>query len=252
MNTLKLLVKYKSLVLATVGIVLIFTAFYLNRDMSLQELLVTSIANVGALILVVGILQWLFDHQMREEMIREISNTVLGNTHIHDKGIVDCDDNSLNVKEEDLEHWTKAENLIIAAHYPEAFFARYSKLFETRCQTEKSTTVLLSKHDGQGITYLKNSDPEVPNVEERVQCIIALLTKSFSQSPTTIDIRLHSVVLHYLIIATEQAIWVTPMLNSKGRSHVPVLKVRHNSPLYEIFNADVQRLIAQSEKVDNT
>lgn len=249
MNTLKLLVKYKALLLATVGLLMILIAIGLNRDMNLQELLVSSIANVGALILVVGILQWLFDHQMREEMIREISNTVLGNTHIYDKGIIDCDDDSQNVTEEDIKQWTNADNLIIVAHYPEAFFSRYCKLFDSRCQAQKQTTVLLSKHDSHGITYLKNIDSEVPNVEERVQRIIALLNKSFSQSPTVLDIRLHSVVLHYLIIATEQMMWVTPMLNSKGVSKVPVLKIRHNSPLYEIFDADVRRLVEQSEKV---
>lgn len=248
MNTLKLLVNFKALVLAIIGIVLIFIAFYFGRDMSLQELAVTSIANIGALILVVGILQWLFDHQMREEMVREISNTVLGNTHIYDKGIIDCNDDSQHVTEDDIKQWTTADNLIIAAHYPEAFFARYSKLFETRCQTGKPTTLLLSKPDGHGITYLKNIDPEVPNVAERVQRIIAQMTKMSSQS--SVDIRLHSVVLHNLLIVTEQAIWVTPMLNSKGMSKVPVLKIRHNSPLYEIFYEDAQRLIAQSEMIE--
>ncbi|MEK7991901.1 MAG: hypothetical protein VSS52_012900, partial [Thiotrichaceae bacterium] len=245
MNTLKLLVNFKASILAIIGIVLIFIAFYFSRDMNLQELLVTSIANIGALILVVGILQWLFDHQMREQMIREISNVVLGNTHIYDKGIIDCDDDSQNVTEDDTKQWTKAENLIIVAHYPEAFFSRYCKLFESRCQTGKSTTLLLSQPDGHGITYLKNIDPEVPNVEERVQRIIAQMTRMKAKS--SVEIRLHSVVLHYLLIVTEQTIWVTPMLNSKGMSKVPVLKIRNNSPLYEIFYEDAQRLIEQSE-----
>jgi len=254
-KTSHLIYQNGALILAVVGLLFIVVAFALSRlfagtaGVNLLELAITSLANIGGLILIVGILQWMFDQQMREEMIHEISRIVLSNERIRQNGITDCYQNSLNFDNhlsEHLEQWKKAERLIIGAHYAEAFFSNYISLFEERCKAECSTVVLISNPDSLGIKYLKDSDPEVPNVEERVQRIIRLLTSPPHGCTTQMHIYLHPVVLRYLFIATEDSIWFVPMLNSKGRSQVPAIQIRHDSPLYTIFYDDIQRLIQQA------
>ena len=56
------------------------------------------IAEVGALILVVGILHWLFELGLRQEMVREVAGTVAGSTLLHDNGLgKSCSINSRQV-----------------------------------------------------------------------------------------------------------------------------------------------------------
>ncbi|MEZ5673251.1 MAG: hypothetical protein R3E08_13080, partial [Thiotrichaceae bacterium] len=151
-KTSHLIYQNRLLFLALLGIGLIVLAFIINRlfagsaGVNLLELLINTLTNIGGLILTVGVLQWMFDREAREEMIREISHNVLGSSHIYDKGISDCYDNSkeLGHKPEHVELWKKAEKLIIGAYYTEAFFSDYIKVFEERCKAGRTTTVLIS------------------------------------------------------------------------------------------------------------
>lgn len=241
-----------ALILAVIGLVLIVGAFIaaqlFDSKISLLRLLIDSLSNIGELFLIAGVLQWMFDHRMREEMIKEIVSQVSGSTRIHDLGIMDCYENSrdLGHQSEQVEEWKKAEKLIIGAHYTEAFFTNYIKVFEERCKAGRTTTILISDPNSLGIKYLNNIDTEVPNVEEIISRIIRLLTSPPHGCTTQMQIYLHPVVLRYLFLATEKSIWVVPMLNSKGRSPVPAIEIRHDSPLYKTFFEDIERLMQQS------
>lgn len=248
-TNLKLIYQSNILILALLGISLITVSLYLGGKDEMGHLIVTILAETGGLILVVGILHLMFEYRMREEMLHEISHTVLSNERIRQNGIVDCYDNSLDLGRfpEHLEQWKKAEHLTIGAHYSEGFFMNYSEIFEERCKHQRLTTVLLSDPHNLGCEYLKKIDPEVPNIEERVQRVIKLLTEEPNGCKNNMQVFLHPVVLRYLFISTEHCIWFVPMLNSKGRSHVPVIQLRKNSPLFNIFNDDIQRLLEQSK-----
>ncbi len=249
-SKLKLIYQSNILILAVLGLGLIAVSFYLNNEeKEMKHLIGTILGETGGLFLVVGILHLMFEYRMREEMLHEISHTVLSNERIRQNGIVDCYDNSLELghSPEHLEQWKKAEQLIIGAHYSEAFFMNHSEIFEERCKHQRLTTVLLSDPDNFGCDYLKKIDPEVPNIDERVQRVIKLLTEKPNGCKDNMQIFLHPVVLRYLFIKTEHCIWFVPMLNSKGRSHVPVIQLRKKSALFEIFNADIQRLLEQSK-----
>jgi len=243
-----------ALTLAVIGLVLIVGAFIaaqlFDSKISLLRLVTDSLSNIGELFLIAGVLQWMFDHRMREEMIREIVSQVSGSTHIHDLGIVDCykDSRKLGHQPEQIEEWKKSEKLIIGAHYTDDFFSNPTNLsmFEERCKTGRATMVLISDPNGFGVEYLHKIDKELPNVEEKVNRIIRLLTSLPHNCTTHMEIRLHSYVLRYLFLATEKSIWIVPMLNSKGHASVPAIQICHDSPLYTIFYEDIQRLIQQA------
>ncbi|OQW94249.1 MAG: hypothetical protein BWK79_06855 [Beggiatoa sp. IS2] len=245
-HLLHLLYQKNTLILGIIGLVLIVLSFLFKGHIEKEEFIAQILAETGGLFLVVGVLHWMFDYNMREEMLRDISYNVLSNERIRQCGIIDCYDNSLELKDH-LEHWKKAEHLIIGAHYAEGFFSNYVEIFQNRCQHQRQTTVLLSNPEGSGIKYLKEIDPEVPNVAERVQRITKLLTEPPYGCPKNMHIYLHPVVLRYLFVASDQCIWFIPMLNSKGRSPIPTLQIRADSSLYNIFYQDIQRLIEQSE-----
>jgi len=243
-----------ALILAVAGLTLVLLASIINQvfagatGLNVFGLVINSLTNIGELLFIGGVLQWMFDHRMREEMLREISYNVLGSSHIRDQGIIDCSENSqkLGHQPEQIEHWKKAEKLFIGAHYTERFFSDYIQVFEERCKAGRTTTILISDPKGSGVEYLHKIDPEVPNVEEIINRITRLLTSPPHGCTTHMHIYLHPVVLRYLFLATEDSIWFVPMLNSKGRSQVPAIQIRHDSPLYTIFYDDIQRLIQQA------
>jgi hypothetical protein len=156
---------------------------------------------------------------------------------------------------EEQTHWKKADKFIIGAHYAEYFFREEIGVFQARCESGRKTTVLLLKSDGVGARYLKDLDPEVPrDLGERVERTVKLLHDSphLPGGKAHIEILLHEPVLRYSFIATEENIWVNFFTNSKGMTPVPALKVAEGSPLYQIFMGDIERLMAQSQRMDST
>ena len=56
-------------------------------------------AEVGALILVVGMLHWFFDLGLRHEILREIASTTVGSAQMHNCGLDNCSLNARDVDE---------------------------------------------------------------------------------------------------------------------------------------------------------
>src|SRR5260370_4643174 len=75
-----------TLALAVCGLVLILAAQTFHQEW-LKIQLDMILAEVGTLLLVVGILHWLFDYGLRKEMLREISGAVTGSTRLHNSGL---------------------------------------------------------------------------------------------------------------------------------------------------------------------
>src|ERR1700733_6161571 len=104
--------KYRSTIiffaLFVIGVVLIAASSTFQYDwMKVQLDRLT--AEVGALILVVGMLHWFFEFGLRKEMMREVASTAVGSTHMHECGLDTC---SLNARDVDERaHWSQAANL---------------------------------------------------------------------------------------------------------------------------------------------
>ena len=248
----KLYFQNKTLWLVAGGLACIVLALLATQYHFLPHLLIELLSHVGGLLAVVGVLHWLFEHGMREEMFHDISRTVLANERIRQSGLRDCytDSSMIDKSPEEQAHWKKADKLIIGAHYAEYFFREEIGVFQVRCEKERKTTILLLKPNGIGAHYLKELDSEVPDISERVERIKKLLHDSphLPDGKAHITILLHEPVLRYSFIATEENIWVNFFTNSKGMTPVPAIKVAANSPLYQIFMGDIERLMASSNK----
>lgn len=95
------------------------------------------IVNLGALLLIIGTLQWIFDEGMRNEIIKEISETTLGTDRIYKAGIRDCVDNSKRIDEENI--WKMSKVLIVGVHYSNRFFEDHADVIKHRVSLSKET-----------------------------------------------------------------------------------------------------------------
>ncbi len=107
------------LILAGIGLLFLVVAstFHFSvLKVSVDDLL----AEVGALLLVLGVLHFLFEMRLRREMLREVAESVLGNQRIYDAGLSDCVMNSRNVNE--TAAWKTALTLTVGLQYSPKFF----------------------------------------------------------------------------------------------------------------------------------
>src|SRR5438067_1794206 len=76
-------------------------------------------AEVGALLLVVGMLHWFFELGLRAEMLRDVAKTAVGSAHVHQCGVDTC---SLNARDVDERaHWSQVASLTIGYQYSPSF-----------------------------------------------------------------------------------------------------------------------------------
>jgi hypothetical protein len=201
------------------------------------------LAEVGALLLVLGILHFFFEERLRQEMLKEVSAAVLGNERLHQNGLADCLMNSKDVKEP--EHWEAATSLTLGLQYSPRFIEDYHWLIRRRTEANRPTMILEMDANSTAARYLKESNTGIADVEGGINRIRRVVGEAEGDFTNLVTIKTHDRVLRYSFIRTEESIWIKFYTNTSGRVQIPALKVKSGSPLYEFFNADIQRLSAQ-------
>jgi hypothetical protein len=203
------------------------------------------VAEVGALLLVVGILHWLFELGLRKEMLREVAGTVVGSTLLHDSGLEGCSMNSRQVN--DGAHWSRSANLTIGRQYSSRFFKDFHDVLRERCAHGLPTTVTILHPDTAAARYLHESMTGTL-IKESVQEIVDLLREIDSSTKKCTRLLFHDRVLRYSFVLTDECLWITFFTNSAGRAMVPAFKVRAGTPLFGFFADDIKRLLEQSRE----
>jgi hypothetical protein len=202
-------------------------------------------AEVGALILVVGILHWFFEFGLRKEMLREVARTAAGSAHVHQCGLDTC---SLNARDVDERaHWSQSANLTIGYQYSPSFFKEFHEVFRERCRRGLPTTVTILHADGAAARYLHDSTTGNPTVRQSVSEIVALF-REIDPNRDGCKILFHDRVLRYSFIQTNEQIWIKFYANSPERTTVPAFKVRADTPLFKFFADDIKRVLEHSRE----
>ena len=201
------------------------------------------IAEIGALILCVGTLHWVFDVSLRKAMFKEIADTALENGRIHDSGIVDCLLNSKSVS--DPNHWKVAQELIIGIHYSSKFFDNFHEMLKERSASGKMTRVLILRPNSPASDYLAKSASGHSDMESEIKKIKALTHQCDPDSKHVLFSN-HTRVLRYTFIYTEHSIWIKFFTNSKLHANVPAFKIQAGSPLFKFFDSDIQALMEEA------
>ena len=205
MPHIKVLEENVRLILVVVGLALIAAANTFHFTI-LKVPLDQVVAEVGALIMILGVLHFLFDIRMRQEMLREVVGSVLDNQRIHDSGVSDCLVNSRQVNE--AVHWERAENLTVGIQYSSKFFEDFHEVLKSRCAAGKETTILALEPESDATRYLKGTRTGVANVAEGLKRIRASLDEASASSGHSVPLLRHDRVLRYSFIRTEEAVWI--------------------------------------------
>lgn len=234
-----------SILLATVGLGLIVVG-NVTEVQILKVKLGELLAEVGALLLIVGIMHWIYETTIRRQLIQEIMETVVGAGRISASGIADFTINSRLVDyNEAIE---KSRSLTIGEHYSARLFEDYAPAFAKRQRRGGETTVLLLWPGSSGETYLKEYKSWQGGARSTIGKIreIGQPNTQIAQQ-NSLKIKWHRRVLRYSFIMTEEYVWVILYTTSGGHSLVPALRVAQGSPLYSFFADDIEQLVKEAE-----
>jgi hypothetical protein len=159
------IVRYRSTIiflsLFVFGAVLIGAANTFQRQW-LKVPLDRLMAEVGALVLVVGMLHWFFEFGLRKEMLREVAYTAVGTAHLHECGLDSCNMNARQVDES--AHWSQSANLTIGYQYSPRFFKDFHEVLRERCRRGFPTTIAILPAEGAAAHFSKSARSGAPPV----------------------------------------------------------------------------------------
>ena len=238
------LAKIVSQYIAIIGLLLILISQLFSFQVLKIDLDVL-LANLGALFLVIGVLQWMYDIKLKNEFLEEMRKTIDGNNNLIINGLENCNINSREIK--DLDLWKKSENLIIGVQYAPSFFKNHFDVFEERASNDKKTTILVLNPSSNAAKWLEETKSGTGNIASKVQDVINTLSPLNDQSnDKKVSIFQHSRILRYSFIFTESSIWIRFCTNSAFYSLVPAFKIRKESPLFSFFKRDIDEMVKNS------
>jgi hypothetical protein len=205
------------------------------------------VAETGALFLIVGVLHWLFELGLREEMIREVAATTVGSTLLHDSGLEGCHINSRKMDESI--HWERSPTLIVGRQYSVSFFKDHFEVLKRRCAQGLPTTITVLSAEGAAARYLEDSKTGNPDIKESVQEIGDLVEEMDGGKKKVVRLLFHDRVLRYSFLRSNESIWITFFTNSPERAMVPAFKIRAGTPLFDFFAEDIDRLLEHSSEL---
>jgi len=232
--------------LTIIGIVLIIIGNSFSWtvwNVKLHELL----ANVGALILVVGVLQWFFDEESRQHLVDQLTSQIGVYLNRRDNfaslGATEC---TLDSKSIISEKWAAeligARPLAIGIHYSDGIVARFEPIIRTRIANNRTTQILHSDPNGLARSYLERCLSVPVDLPAKVSQLQQLVSSRFSQS-SKIRLIQHGRVLRYSFVFSEQALWLIFLTNSDGyEPALPAFRISAGTPLFEFFKRDIQDL----------
>ncbi|MBW7568475.1 hypothetical protein KIF53_20900 [Chromobacterium subtsugae] len=237
--------------LMVIGLVLIFLGniFKLTvLEVKMHEL----IANIGALLLVVGVMQWFFDQEGRRLIIDDVKSTLDFYFSKHDGeikkrdfvrsgGVIDFLEHSRDLHSDDnRKELGEVSKFIIGVHYSDGFLSRFKDLIESRLSRGKEVHIHRVKAGGAAAKYLEHW--HVGAIVS--QCISKQdrVVGAFKNG-NLITIRDVDAVQKYSFIYTEKFIWVILSTSSMGYvASIPALKIQAGTAMYEFLKNDIENL----------
>jgi hypothetical protein len=205
------------------------------------------VSNVGALILVVGVLQWFFDEESRQHLIERISAHIDGYLSKRDNltrlGAAECTiDSKLLVSDPWANELVEARTLAIGIHYSDGFIARFEAIIRARIAQNRTTQVLHSDPNGFAKSYLEGCLSKAVNLEAKVAQLHRLVSTRFGNS-SKIRMIPHSRVLRYSFVFSEKALWIIFLTNTDGyEPSLPAFRITGDTPLFEFLKRDIADL----------
>jgi hypothetical protein len=197
------------------------------------------VANIGSLLLFIGIWQFIYDEKSRRELCCEIVRAVKGSDDLQKNGLVSCLLNSKQVFEN--EEWRKAEVLVVGYQYSPRFLKDNLELVSQRISKKKKTVICYAGDQKEVLDYLRWSTPGATDIQRSIGEMKDLARQHFDDSPYLL-LKEHKRVLKYSFIYTEIGIWIKFYTNSGLRADVPAFKITSRTALFSFFESDIKKL----------
>lgn len=110
------------------------------------------ISNTGALFLVIAVLQWSFDRNVRESFFTNIHREIVGSSNVQESGICNffCDSKDVDFTEDFL----TSTKLVIGTNYSPKLIDNCIGLLQERSAAGKETTIIRMAPDGHASTLM--------------------------------------------------------------------------------------------------
>lgn len=210
------------------------------------------VANIGALLLVVGVMQWYFDEEGRRLIIDDIKGTLencfneqasslIKKDGVFAGGVVGFLANSKDLHgDEFCNQLREVDRFVIGVHYSDGFLTRFKELIESRLKLGKEVALHRVRLNGAAQNYLQHwhSGTDVLSNLKKQDGVIDKISQS-----SAIEITDSDVVQKYTFIYTEKFIWIIFSTSSIGYvSSMPALRVQAGSPMYNFFKNDIKNM----------
>lgn len=224
------------LVISGLALILIantFSAIILKVDID------SVIANMGALLLIVGVLQWLFDSSVRQSFFKEIRSEIIDYRGVAESGICEYHQNSKDVEFRDL--FLTSSNLIVGVNYSSKLIDHSIELLGDRTKSKKKT-IIICVQSGTAAEAFLEADYGNPGISARIKKIVQV-AREHDPSGEFVRIVRVPTVLRYSFVQFDHRIWAIPGTSGRGRRAVPGFFVKHGTSWFEHFRHDIEKLL---------
>lgn len=198
----------------------------------------SQLANIGALLLVVGVLQWFFDRRVRHSFFLEVRREIVGSVHVAASGITDCYSDS---KEVDFaEHFVSSQNVIVGINYSAKLIDNSIALLGERVNRKLNTKIILVDEKSEAAKFLA-ADYNMDDLQHGIKKIEQIVDQ-LDQARNYIQLTKVKTILRYSFVKFDSRIWIVPGTNGLGRRPVPGLFVTQGGDWYKHFADDIDRL----------
>ena len=229
--------------LGAVGLFMILLSNTFNEEILKVDIDVI-LANLGALLLIVGILQFLYDVYIRKTLFQALISEILSDQRVAASGICEyrVDSKSITFTEEFL----NSDKLIIGVNYSARILDHSLDLVHERVRLKKKMKIVHVKPNTIAARFLDDEYGD-PKFDVRLKRLYDIV-KEADPDGTIIDICAVDTILRYSFISFDSRIWVIVGTNGLGRRNVPGFFVRSPGSWYNHFADDIEKLTNQARK----
>lgn len=195
-------------------------------------------ANVGALFLIIGVLQWFFDRKVRHNFFAEIREEIIGSHRIAASGMSDFYKDSKDV--EFTEHFLSSQELVVGVNYSAKLIDNSISLLKSRTEGKLKTTIIAVDPECDAAKFLA-ADYQIPDTATGINTIRQIV-KDIDPKGEWIEIKLVKTILRYSFIKFDGRIWVVVSTNGRGRRAVPGFFVSQGRDWFNHFAEDITLL----------
>lgn len=201
-----------------------------------------TVASLGALFLLIGGVQWLYDISIRKQLFEEITSLTIQNMNVIKSGIDNVISNSKDVNYSDSIR--QSSSLTIGLNYSPRILEDYIDEFKERVGNKLNTQIIILNPSSSAGKYISSieEDEHIPPNLKKIKNIIVDIEKSGKGKISIIE---HSTILKYSFLKADMGIWIKPYKNSQGRSKIPAIRLKRDSDLFNFFKNDIESLIEQ-------